>query len=60
MNIYAHVMDEDDVLTSDAMGAYLQGAGFNCSENCSETDMPVPDNIILLSQKVENKIAKGL
>ena len=48
LSYYVHLLDEDKIATANVMGSFLSGAGFPlpCSENCSESADPVPDNII--------------
>ena len=58
LGIYTHVLSEDSIATSKAMGDFLNGAGFvACSESCSESTDQTPDNVISFKSIMPKKIA---
>lgn len=58
LGIYTHVLSEDSIATSKAMGDFLNGAGFvACSESCSESTDQTPDNVISFKSIMPEKLA---
>ena len=58
LGIYTHVLSEDSIATSKAMGDFLNGAGFvACSESCSESTDQTPDNVISFKPIMPEKLA---
>lgn len=57
---YVRLLDEDKIATANVMGSFLSGAGFRlpCSENCSESADPLPDNIIPIQSIPVKKFAE--
>ncbi len=60
LGIYTHVLSEDSVATSKAMGDFLNGAGFlRCSENCSESERNRKNNVVSIYPSLPEKLEEA-